>query len=156
MCGQELIFGARFNLQVEAFELKVAWEPFGIHLEPSGVLLWSPGAPSSLQCCTRGALEFSIGALRHQTRHVFFSKTANNHINQLKNHPRNAPTAKSYKKAPSGRSQTSEIDNPYNTFSCFPKGPDRALKVKPKWKPKWGPQAAKIMKNLEHEHLQKH
>ena len=37
-------------------------------------------------------------------------------------HHRNAPTAKSCKKAPSGRGQTSEIDNHYNTFNCFPKG----------------------------------
>jgi hypothetical protein len=40
-----------------------------------------------------------------------------------------------------GAKPTSEIDNPYNMFSCFPKGPNRALKVKPKWKPKWAQQS---------------
>jgi len=84
------------------------------------------------------------------------SQTAKNY-KKLKTCHGNAATVRTCKKNQSGRGQTSEIDNLYNTFSCFPKGPDRALlKVKPKWKAKWGPQAAKIMKNPEHEHLQKH
>ena len=51
------------------------------------------------------------------------SETTTNHENQQANLHRNAPTTTSCKKAPTGRSQTSEIDNPQNTFSCFPKRP---------------------------------
>ena len=47
-----------------------------------------------------------------------------NNENRQINHHRNAPTAKSCKKASFGRGQNSEINNLYNTFNCFPKGPD--------------------------------
>ena len=44
-------------------------------------------------------------------------------IKKCKKSHRNAPTVRTCKKTQSGRGQTSEIDNLYNTFSCFPKGP---------------------------------
>ena len=83
-CGQEHIFGARNKCFFGAPKKHLSWSLPGTFGDPfqllggrpgvSGILLWSPRAPSSLQCGTRGALEFSIGALQHQTRHVFFPK----------------------------------------------------------------------------------
>ena len=70
-----------------------------------------------------------MGASTPNTAHIFL-QNSKNHRNRLKNHPRNAPTAKNYKKAPSGRSQTSEIDNRYNTFSCSPTGPEVSNETK--------------------------
>merc|ERR1711966_171060 len=51
------------------------------------------------------------------------SQTAKKYKKLKKSH-RDAPTVRTCKKTQSGRGQTSEIDNSYNTFSCFPKGPE--------------------------------
>ena len=45
-------------------------------------------------------------------------------MKKCKKSHRNAPTVRTCKKTESGRVQASGIDNLYNTFSCFPKGPD--------------------------------
>ena len=45
-------------------------------------------------------------------------------IKNWKKRHRNAPTVRTCKKTESGRGQTSEIDNHYNTFSCFSKCPE--------------------------------
>ena len=51
-------------------------------------------------------------------------KTTTSQKNQQKRHHQDAPTTKTCKKAPSGKSQTSEIDNLYKTFSCFSISPE--------------------------------